>query len=82
MHVVYLSSRLIGDFMQMLRDTQLLDDHLTPLAAHHVFGHTQLVTSSPHTHPAQGLCCMLTYTPTHRRRHLCQMPALAVAKMP
>lgn len=32
-----------GDFLQLMKDCQLLDPHLTPLQTKHIFAHTQLV---------------------------------------
>lgn len=34
---------MVGDFIRWLRDMQVLDSNLTPLAARHIFAHTQLV---------------------------------------
>ena len=33
---------MFKDFMKWLRDMQILDTNLTPLAAKHIFAHTQL----------------------------------------
>ena len=48
------------DFVQLLKDCQLVDAHLTPLQLKHVFAHTQLVSLSRQVSCVEGSRTLLT----------------------